>query len=276
MKESFAIIGAAFSSLRQYSGVLAFNALPFFLLLVVIDIAYPTYLVVFDSGAGSDNMIQQLSAYVTNNFIKIIPTAVSFAVYLVFAHRNVLQAPESSKTPITLRVSKVELRFLIYATAIGILYTAALFPVAIIIGRMPLGLVDSGFNPELLPYFSIIGAYAGVVAGGLVTYRFALVPPLVVVGADKPLRQAWAMTRDRNIFIISILAILFLIQDLSWRVARFIGDIAPLTVFDLNLTWAALWNVANLFVAALGALTLSQAYLRLRARDQSNNGETTT
>ncbi len=275
MREVFEIIQAALTSFRQNALSLLLNALPFLVIFVVLDVVFPTHLATLPENSSSQEAIAFHSSVAINNFTKIVPYVVLFPIYLVCAHRHILTPNEIDGRFLALRLSRTEIRFVVWGAIFGFVYSATVLTVISFgSGFLFDYLFSIGAELEIVTESTRAVLYFALAIAGLVTYRFALFAPIIVAGGDKPFRYAWALSRDRNILVIASLLLVYLSQTLIARAATLIADFAPLNLFDVNLMWAVLLNLSNLLTAALAALTLSHMYLRLASEKSVNNGET--
>ena len=259
MKPAIEIMGQGFVQLRRHAVPLFENAVVIFVLLMVLDVFLPVQINIENREDLPYGEYQdQLQTVAQNALIRTLPLLIASTVFLVFSHRSILLPNQKTQRWFKLRFGKVELLFILYGTTLSIF--AYVIPYWLF-GRI---MFSSLVPTELMLTFSLhFMAPTLFVVGALISYRFVLVAPALVLGVAKPLRHGLTISRGHNVTLLAILIIPGILEMLIWRGLQIVYEPLSVDVNDLNLIQAVLTNSFYLVVTAYAAMLLSLAYLHV-------------
>lgn len=231
--------------------------------LIALDIFFPSF--VESDGMSINEMMEANGQAQLNYLIKSMPLFFITSMFLVFAHRRILQPECDAQSWFALRLKKTEIHFMMLTVLVGMICLVCF-------GFMYAGFgwwisstqSDGSFTSMiwLMPTIIIITVLA--------TYRFVLFAPLVVLGKDRPLRSAWQLSKGRFVMLSTLIAVPMIVQSMIVHLLKKVTSTLVVNVADTNVTQSmALW-VVYLAVAAYAAMVLSNTYLELRQDEEKN------
>ncbi len=170
---------------------------------------------------------------------------------------------DTSETWFEIRFRITELRFLIYGLVFGI----AITPVVFLIGFLAPVTSDlpNGLGGLILNILTFLFAV-------IISYRFILFAPLIVMGLDKPFRRPWSLSKGHALTVILIFFVPAIVEDYVFDGIRYLSEVINVTYLDLNVFKVILDNVLYLLIPAYTAMLLSLTYQHL-SQDAAENTE---
>jgi hypothetical protein len=266
MKLALHILLKSLADLRRHAKSLAYNGVLIVVILIALDVFFPT--IIEPEGDSSREVREAVSRGASNNLIKSIPILVFSSVFLVFAHRRILQPTPDAKTPFALRLKKTEIHFIMLTVLIGMIYLACFGLIYTGIGKWMSFKMSSGDISSFASMSWVVPTI--IITTVLATYRFVLFAPLMVLGKDRPLRCAWQLSKGRFVMLSTLIAVPMVVQSVILDLVQKVTSTLAVNVTDTNVTQSmALW-VVYLAVAAYAAMVLSNTYLEL-TQDEGKN-----
>lgn len=264
MKLALHILRKSLADLRSNAVPFAFNGIVVLCLLVVLDVIFPTTINVVAS--GSAEKISTTTQYIMNTLIKLTPISVFMAAFLVQAHKKILHPASGSSTWFRMRLTKTELRFMVFGFFIGILVTV---PVVFSYGYLGRLIFSFDLSADQYVFYILYGnQVSALILTVLLSYRFVLFAPLVVVGKDWPLGKAWNLSKGRFVVLAALILIPAICERVTSRVVGLASDPLAITIFGTNVTQSILSWTIHLLFAAYAAILLSNTYLEF-TREES-------
>lgn len=179
--------------IRRHARPLAYNDLLVVIVLIALDVFFPA--LVEPEGNSSREILDAGRRGLLTNLVRPIPLLVFTSMFMVFAHRRILQPAHDETTVFTLLLKKIEFRFIMYSVLVGVIYVACFWLVYFGIGKWVYFKLSGGAASSFASMNWIMPTI--IITTVLATYRFVFFAPAVVMGVDWPLGKVWNLSKSR-------------------------------------------------------------------------------
>lgn len=259
VKLALQILWQGLGVLRLNAGPLIQNGTFIVVVLILLNLVLPSHISV--EGLSSEDSIARLKEMSVNNIIKSMPIFILSSIFLVFAHRRVLSKGAPLSAWIGLRLKRAEWRFIGYAFLIGLMTSVVYMTIYYANGWL---LAELDLPVEIMSWMLSSGTRILMFCVGvLITFRFVLFAPVVVLGLDKPFRRAWSLSRGNALLMVLVVSVPASLNILLGDFVSYLGGFIEVRSGQPNLLYAILFPVFHTFTAAYAAMVLSLTYLEL-------------